>query len=163
VGQSSGYPNELAKLDLPQYRADTGFAAGPAAGFWVGGALRDWFTFGVGYSQYRLSGGGLESTGDVYMAHLEVYPLFSQGGVFRDLGLFADVGAGGRSIQRDGENVANGGILSTAGVGVVYEPIRLGTHFSAGPTLLVTHQWSQSLAATLAVASFRIVYYGGPG
>jgi hypothetical protein len=163
TGAVSGYPNELEKLGLPEHEADTGFGVGPAGGFWVGGALRDWLVFGVGYTQHRVSGGGLESTGELFLAHVEAYPLFARGGIFHDLGLFGEFGAGGRTILKDGEQVADGGILSVAGVGVVYEPLRLGSHFSAGPTLLVSHQWSESLTATLAVASFRIAYYGGPG
>jgi hypothetical protein len=163
AGNAAGYPNDLSKIDVARYEASTGFGAGPATGLWLGGALRDWFVFGVGFATATVSGQGYQSKGTSFVLHVEGYPLIGLGGVFRDLGLLGEFGAGGRSIAKDGQAAAEGGAMSVASLGLVYEPLQLGAHFSAGPVLAITHQFSQSLSATLGVVGIRVAYYGGPG
>jgi len=162
LGSASGYPNELSKLNDSRYEASTGFAAGPGGSFWVGGALRDWAVIGVGLHFSSLSGSGLSSTGTAFIFHLEGYPAFSLGGPFQDLGVFAEFGAGGRTIRKGTDTVADGGLLSVVSVGSVYEVLRLGGHLSGGPMIQLRQEWSESLATTSALAGFRLAFYGGP-
>lgn len=162
LGAASGYPNELSKLNDPRYEANTGFAVGPGGSVWLGGALRDWLVLGLGVHTSSLAGSGLTSSGTAFVFHLEGYPAFSLGGPFRDLGLFTEFGAGGRTIKKDSGVVADGGLLSLVSIGAVYEFLRLGSHLSSGPTLQLKHEWSESLSTTSLLAGFRIAYYGGP-
>jgi hypothetical protein len=48
LGAANGYPNEIDKVDEPAFESKTGFAVGNGLSFWLGGALADWFTFGLG-------------------------------------------------------------------------------------------------------------------
>jgi hypothetical protein len=164
AGNVSGYPNEILKIDDPKYEANTGFGGGLSGGLWVGGALRDWLVFGVGLSLGTVAGNGYRSSGTSFVFHIESYPLFPQGGAWQDLGLLAEFGAGGRTITRGATtSAAEGGLMSVATFGVVYEALRLGSHVSAGPLVQVTYQGSQSLTATFATIGLRASFYGGPG
>lgn len=176
IGSATGYPNEVAKIGDPKYEANTGFTGGNASSLWVGVALRDWMVFGVGVHPYTIQSSKCPvfvstsnapadctaSTGGVFMLHIEAYPLFYQGSAFENLGVFTEVGAGNRSIIRGSETVAEGGIMSFMSLGVVYEPIRLGDHFSMGPLLQFSHEFSETLRADQLLIGFRAVYYGGP-
>jgi hypothetical protein len=104
LGTASGYPNEIAKLDEPEYRAKTGFALGPAGSAWIGGALRDWFTVGVGGSY--LSGRGPQGVGSggAFIIRVEAFPLYRAGGALRDLALYTLFGAGGYTVRADDSN-----------------------------------------------------------
>jgi hypothetical protein len=163
VGDVSGYPNEILKIDDPRYRASTGVGGGPAGGVWIGGALRDWIVVGVGVDTASVSGNGYKSGASYFVFHLEGYPLFPQGGVFQDLGLLAEFGVGSRSIKAGSESAADGGLMSIASIGVVYEPLRLGSHLNFGPQIQYTFQGSQSLTANFATIGLRASFYGGPG
>lgn len=164
AGAVSGYPNELTKIDDPKYEANTGFGGGTAGGLWLGGALRDWFVFGVGLAVGGVSGNGYKSSGTAFVFHLEGYPLFSQGGAWKDVGLIGEFGAGSRTITQGATTtVAEGGLLSIATFGAVYEGIHLGSHVSLGPLIQVTYQASQSLSATFGTLGLRASFYGGPG
>jgi hypothetical protein len=65
-------------------------------------------------------------------------------------------------IKHGTATVADGGIVSFASFGVVYEPINLWEHVSVGPFIQVSHEFSESLTATQGVLGIRAVYYGGP-
>ena len=167
VGNATGYPNELDKIGVGKYQANTGLGAGTGGGFWIGGALRDWFVVGLGISGATVIGKGFQSDGSAFILHLETYPLFYKGGAWRDLGLFGEFGAGGRTIKMgnaSGATVAQGGaMLHHVSFGAIYEPIRFGK-FSAGPIAEFTYQFSDSMTtAAAAVIRFRVAFYGGPG
>jgi len=163
VGSVSGYPNDANKINVDQYRASTGAAAGPETGLWLGGALRDWFVVGVGMSFGSVAGGDATlSRGGAFVLHLEGFPLFSLGGPFRDLALVGEVGTGSRNLFKGSASTADGGVTSYIAAGVLYEPIRIGKHISAGPTLQLARQFSETLSGTFAIAAFQIAYYGGP-
>jgi hypothetical protein len=175
LGSASGYPNEVAKIGDPRYQADTGFTGGNATSIWIGVALRDWMVFGVGLHPYTIQNSKCPvfasssppsdcvlSTGGVFMMHIEAYPLFYEAPAFQNLGIFTEVGAGSRKIQRGSETIAEGGVMSFMSLGVVYEPIRLGDHFSLGPYIQFSHEFSETLTDNQGVLGFRAVYYGGP-
>ncbi|HEX6764852.1 MAG TPA: hypothetical protein VF103_05225, partial [Polyangiaceae bacterium] len=99
LGAASGFPNEIDKLDEPGWESKTGFAAGSAFQFWLGGALTDWFTFGAGATFLGSSGSGGKMRGEVFFVKVEAFPLYGMGGPLRDLAFFADFGAGGMTIE----------------------------------------------------------------
>jgi len=106
--------------------------------------------------------GSALSNGGVFVLHLEGFPLSYRGGPFRDFGLVGEFGAGSRDVFLGSRQGADGGSTSYVAAGLLYEPIRVG-HFSIGPTLLLGHQFSQTLTATLMTAGVQIAFYGGPG
>jgi hypothetical protein len=174
-GSASGYPNEVAKMNDPKYKADTGFTGGNATSFWLGVAFRDWLVFGVGFHPYTIQSSTCPvfvsssnapadctvSLGAAFMLHVEAYPFFYKSPAFEKLGIFTEMGAGPRSIQKGTAVVADGGGMAFLSLGVVYEAIRLG-HFAMGPYLQGSHEFSETLRADQAILGFRAVYYGGP-
>ena len=161
-GASDGYLNELAKIGNPDYRQNTGFVAGSSSGFWLGGALRDWFVFGLGFRGATIEGNGKRSEGSSFVLHVEAFPLFARGGVFRDISLFSEFGAGSRKIVEHGQTVADAGFVSQIAVGAQWEAFRFWSHFAGGPMLLVSHEWSESMTTTYGALAFRLAFYGGP-
>jgi hypothetical protein len=109
--------------------------------------------------------GDLISSGGAFIIHVEAFPLFRLGGRYRDLGVFTDVGVGGSTIKnKAGTTKAEGGAMSNAGLGVVWEAWRwkfLG-HLAAGPFASFDYASSSSLSSYVGTVGLRIVYYGGP-
>jgi hypothetical protein len=158
VGSFTGYPNEVAKIDNPEYRSSTGLA--PASGYsiWLGGALRDWLTVGVGLFT---SGGGKDDTvggGGAFGMHIESFPLYALGGTLRDLGLVTEFGAGGGALQEDGDETANGGNMSFIGLGAFWEPLRFW-HMSHGPIIMYKTMFSDTMNGNAAFAGWRVAFY----
>lgn len=161
LGRAVGYPNEAEQIGRSESRHVRGFERGSFIQLMLGGALRDWFSFGFGISV--LSSGEEENrlSQAAFITHLEGYPLFSLGGHWRDLGVFFDAGAGGSVIQVDKETVADGGAVAYIGPGVVYEAVRFGS-FTLSPTLGFVHNFSPSMSSSYGTLGARIVFYGGP-
>jgi hypothetical protein len=163
AGAVSGYPLDANKMNVERYRATSGAAGGTGGGLWVGGALRDWFVVGVGLNFGSIAGGDATlSRGGAFVFHLEGFPLFPVGGAFRDLAVVGEFGTGNRKLIKASQTVADGGMMSYASAGILYEPIRIGSHVSAGPMLLLAYQFSETLNAAFAIAGVQIAYYGGP-
>src|SRR5262245_12382082 len=55
-GTASGYPNDAAKIGTDRYHASTGPGGGLTTTLWLGGALADWFVFGIGFSGTTFGG-----------------------------------------------------------------------------------------------------------
>jgi hypothetical protein len=161
LGRYSGYPNEAEDINNPDSYSTTGSAFSNSSSIWIGGALRDWFTFGAGLFRNRSSSGDLTGSGFAIGTHLEAFPLYGLGGLYRDLGLAAEFGAGGASIRTsDGDETASGGSMSTVGVGAFFEPWQFW-QMSTGPRLMYTHQFSRSLHTHAFVIGWRAVFYSG--
>jgi hypothetical protein len=160
LGSAVGYPNEISKQDDPAYESNTGAGLGMQNTIGAGGALRDWFTFGLGLSGLSASKGDLKARGSSFIAHIEAFPLWSLGGKLRDLSFYADVGAGSMNIE-GGPEKAEGGLMSTLSLGSNFEVFRLGS-FAFGPTLTGTYMYSQSLEAYGVILGVRSTFYGGP-
>ena len=161
VGNYSGYPNKSEDINNPESYATTGATFSSSNSIWIGGALRDWFTFGVGMFRNGGSSDDLTGSGFAIGTHLEGFPLYGLGGLYRDLGLAAEFGAGGGMIEGSkGEEMANGGSMSTVGVGAFFEPWQFW-QMSTGPQLMYTHQFSRSLHTHALVIGWRGVLYSG--
>lgn len=160
MGASSGYPNSAGKIDVPAFRTEGEPAFGSAYSFWLGGALRDWFTCGVGYTSFGADDGDHRTQASGFIFHLETFPLWSLGGRLRDLALFANFGAGGLTIE-GGPETADGGLVSVLGLGTSFELFRFG-HFALGPSLESNYVYSQSGEAFGIFLGARTVFYGGP-
>ncbi len=158
---SRGYPNEAGKLNNPEYVADTGVGIGNVSTLWLGGALRDWFTFGLGLTGLAYKANGLEAQGSGFIAHIETFPLFGVGDFGQDLGLYANFGLGTMMLKKDGDTRADGGALSLVTFGALWEPVRFGS-FNFGPAVDYTYLFSQSLESQYVSVSARLAFYGGP-
>jgi len=160
AGSASGYPNELAKLDNPLYERNTGGAFGGVNRLWIGGALTDYLVFGLGFAGMGLKHDQTSAAGSAFIFHVEGYPLFYRGGVFQDLSIFGDFGAGGMKITGAGREEADGGLMSVLGVGVGYEPLRFWK-FTFGPAVEYWHWWSQTLTMNSVAVEARLTFVGG--
>jgi hypothetical protein len=156
-----GYPNDVAKIGLPEYEAQAGLGISSGGALWLGGTLTDWLSLGIGMIGGSTESGGLTSSGGAFSVRIESFPLFYRGGAWRDAGLLLTAGLGGYSIKRGKEMLAEGAGTSAVGAGVFYEPWRWW-HLSFGPQLEYSHQFSRSMSAHTLVLGVRTVFYGGP-
>jgi hypothetical protein len=161
TSSARGYPNDVAKIDVPQYEAHLGAGVATGGAFWIGGALADWLTLGVGAFGGGSERGGLRGSGGVFTVRIEAFPLFYRGGHFQDLGVLFTAGTGAYSIHRGKEKLAEGAGTSAVGVGAFYEPWRFW-QLSFGPQIEYSHQFSDSMSAHTLVLGLRSVFYGGP-
>lgn len=160
----SGYPNRVSAIGDAAQEERTGANLGSNFGFWVGGSPRDWITLGAGIASTGTLGGDYRASNAAFVLHAEVFPLYSLGGTFRDLGLSVDggpsFGAMYASDDKDFENVlADGGSMSFLASTIFWEPIRFW-HFSTGPAFVASHSFSQTLTVNQFALSWRIVFYG---
>lgn len=160
LGHLSGYPNEVSKIDDPEFESSTGAALGSTWSLWAGGALRDWFTFGLGLMSMGAASKDIKAGSTAFILHVEAFPLWSLGGRLRDLALYTHFGAGGLKIT-GGPEEADGGFMSVLGGGLSYELWRPG-HFAIGPVLEGSYSYSQSGEAFGVFAGVRSSFYGGP-
>lgn len=161
LGTADGYPNDAVKLNDPRYEADTGIAAGPVGRAWLGGTIRDWFSFGLGLETLELHGNGLTASGMGFILRPELYPLWSLGGAYRDLGAFANFGMGWMKTREGSAVVADGGSLGLVGFGLFHETIRWH-HFGIGPTVGCSLYFSETLTSTFAQLGLRVAFTSGP-
>lgn len=164
LGSAIAYPNEVEKIDDPDYEVSTGFGVGSNFAFWIGGALKDWFVFDVGGFGINMTGSDVKASGGGVFFQVETYPLYAMGGHLRDLAIYANFGAGSLTLDNpdpDGDD-GEAGFVSVLGAGVAYELFRVG-HFAFAPNASYSHQWSQTGSAHFTQFGLRAVFYGGPG
>jgi hypothetical protein len=161
LGNVQGYPNDVTKIGERQFEVNTGASVNSGGALWIGGALADWLTLGIGAIGGSIAGNGLTASGGSLQFRIETFPLFHQGGDFRDLGVVFTAGTGGYEVERDGETVAEGAGTSVVGGGVFFEPWRFW-RFATGPEIEYVHHFSRSLSAHMLVLGWRMAFYAGP-
>ncbi len=159
----SGFPNDSRKVGLARYYTETGASVGGMFSLWFGGALADWFTFGLGFTggsmpllrDQKASSGGL-------IFHAEAYPLFTLGGRWRDAGVMFDAGTGSATVTpKDSETkLIDGGGPSMIGVGPFYEGIKLWK-LKGGPYVEGTYMWSDTVRRPALFFGWRTSLYTG--
>jgi hypothetical protein len=128
---------------------------------WLGGALTDWLTIGIGALGGSIEANGLSATGGSFHVRIESFPLFYRQGAWRDVGVSFTAGTGGYEVKRGNETVAEGQGTSTVGAGLFFEPWRFW-QFSTGPQIEYGHHFSRSLKAHTLLVGWRMAFYGGP-
>ncbi|MET0791524.1 MAG: hypothetical protein ABW061_08395, partial [Polyangiaceae bacterium] len=83
-----------------------------------------------------------------------------RGGIFRDLSIYGDFGAGGAKITGHDREEADGGLMSAVGLGVGYDAVRFWK-FSLGPAVEYWHQWSQTMTVNSVALEARFTFVGG--
>jgi hypothetical protein len=165
VGLASivGYPNDVTEIGYAGYYTATGARPGTHAGLWIGGALTDWFTFGLGFQGGQLFATGQNKAKSQAGAfHIEVFPLFALGGHLRDLGVMLDAGFGTASVtDPTGNKLVDSSAASLIGAGVFYEGIRLWK-IGMGPFLLGNYIFSDTALRPGIFAGWRAALYTGP-
>lgn len=163
LGATQGYPNDAKKIDRDEFYTDTGFSYGGMLAPWIGIALSDWFTVGIGPTFGRLQNG--DSRTGFYAAgfHLDVFPAFGAGGVWRDLALTVDAGLGGfRNEDKETEDVlVEAPIASRFGLGVTWEVVQFWK-MSMGPYVGFDALWSPNALRPAASLGWRSAFYAGP-
>jgi hypothetical protein len=157
----TGYPNEVGAIGDPALAEKTGPSFGLHSVFWMGGAIRDFFTVGIGVSSVAPYTSEYVASNVGIVLHLEAYPLYSLGRGYRDLGMTVDAGPGfGAMFTKDDLNKpkAMGGGMSFLSASAFWEPIRFW-NFSAGPMVSLTHAFSQTMTTTQFGAGMRVVFY----
>jgi hypothetical protein len=161
LSRANGYPNDVAKIDVPEFEASTGTGVNRGTALWIGGALADWLTLSAGFSGGSYESNGLSASGSILHLRIDTFPLFWRGGPWQDLGVSFVAGTGNYSVDRGNERVAEGEATAAVGTGVFFEPIRFW-HCSTGPELSYNYQFSRSISAHQFVVGWRLVLYGGP-
>jgi hypothetical protein len=161
VASASGYPNDVAKIDLPEFEAGTGASVSNGGAIWVGGALADWLSISLGFQGGGFKGKGIDASGGGIHVRVETFPLFYRGGSWQDLGLSFTAGTGSYQLKRGTTTVAEGEGTSAVGAGIFFEPWRFW-RFSTGPDLSYAHHFSRSFSAHSLVVGWRLAFYGGP-
>lgn len=161
LSAAHGFPNDVNKIGVAQYKAGTGLGVNRGSALWLGGSIVDWFSVGVGLAGSSNTASGTKSTGAAFQVRVETFPLFYQGRDWQDLGVLFCAGLGGYQIERGGQKVADGGATSALGFGAFYEHWRLW-QLSLGPQLEYQHQFSHTISAQAVTLGLRIVFYGGP-
>lgn len=163
LGQASGYPLDLKKIGRERFYTESNIAVGGVGLFWLGGALSDWLTFGLGTQGAALAPSDLSGGAYGVIFRTELFPLFGLGGRLRELGVGFDVGASvaGFSPSVEPERaVIDGGAASHLGVSIFYEGLRVW-HLSAGPGLYADYTWSDTIRYGNVGLGFRTVLYTG--
>lgn len=158
-----GFPNDAKKIGYAPYYTATGPRPSPVFELWIGGALTDWFTFGLGFT-----GGSLFLTGDnkasagAGLFHIEAFPLFYVSEKLRDLGVMLDVGTGAASVKSKADvKLVDSSAASLLGGGVFWEPARFW-RIRGGPFLMGNYVWSDTARRPGIFAGWRMSLYTGP-
>lgn len=160
IAAARGYPNEIGRIDDPEYRSSTGPGFGTVNTIWLGGALRDWFVFGLGIWGMGANANDLEAVSGGFMLRVETFPLWSLGGRLRDLSLFTNLGFGGMTIE-GGPEKAEDGLMSMISFGSSFELFRL-KYFAVGPSLEGVYLYSRAGLAGGGFLGVKGTVYGGP-
>jgi hypothetical protein len=144
---------------------------GSGGTFFLMGALTDYLSFGFWGGQAKFGNGQWYSSGGGGGLRLEVFPGYSLGGPFRDLGVSAQVGIGATTLVNKQIGTAAGapaidqtGVGSFLAVGAFYEfwlVKALGGHFAIGPNLEYDTIFSESMERHGAMLGVRFLWYGG--
>lgn len=159
-GRADGYPNEVEKIDDEAYRSNTEVGFDNGGAIWLGVAFNDYLSFGLGVGSLKISGNDRKASGGAFLFHVDAYPLFGVHENLRDLGIFANLGAGSVTIT-GGREDAVGGSMAYVESGVVYERWRLW-RIAMGPSVSIIHMWSESANMTGALFGGRFAFYSGP-
>jgi len=161
-GAANGYPADARKIGRAEHYTESGIGLGTYGALWLGGALADGFAFGVGAGGGTIGGSDTTSSEWNILFHGDVYPLFSLGDAYRDLGVAFEAGTAFATTRNDDDDVVidgNGSAYVSAGVfweGLSFWQVR------SGPFVGVHYLFGETIRRPLALAGFRATLTSGP-
>lgn len=162
LGSASGFPNDPTKIGLISNYTDSGVGLGYGARAWFGFSLRDFLIFGASIGNVGMRAGeNLVILGTLGF-HTEIFPLYSFGGTFRELGVALETGVGTGILTPANDTstlLTDGGFASSIGVSGFYEGIRVGPKLSMGPYVAYDYVWSTSMRGGAFVLGWRTALY----
>jgi hypothetical protein len=168
---SSGYPNDSNDIGDPNDYAASGLMTGAGGTVFLMGALSDYLNFGFWGGQARFGTSQWYSSGGGGGLRVEVFPLFSLGRAFRDIGVYLQTGIGSTTLVNRQIGTAQGTpAVSQTGVGAFIAPgvfyefwlvKALGGHFALGPNLEYDAIYSESMERHGPLLGLRFLWYGG--
>jgi hypothetical protein len=166
IAGASGYPNDVTKIGDPNHYSASGAMFGVSETILLMGAISDYLNFGFWYSHAPYQNGDWHSSGNAGGLRVEVFPLLRWYPRLAGLGVFGQFGVGGGNLvsKTPGRDEAQG-TQSFLAAGAFYEwsfGRFLGGHFAAGPGAEYDAIWSLPFERHAAVATARLVFYGGP-
>jgi hypothetical protein len=165
---ASGYPNASSQINDPRFYSSSGLLGGTADTILVMGAISDSVNFGFWFGGNTSDNGHWQSFAGGGGIRLEIFPLVTLYPTLKGLAVFGSFGIGSGNLRSKAEPdpaPEASGVSSFLGTGAFYEfgfGHFLGGHFGVGPSLEYDAMWSQPFERHGAVASLRLVFYGGP-
>jgi len=161
LGWANGYPSGKSERENPSNKRSTGVGVGYRVTPFIGGALTDWFTFGLGVTFGSFSASDYSSPITSFVVHMEAFLLYGRGGIYRDIGVFVDFGTGVTTIvdKDTNEEVADSGAMSSIGLGAFWEPWRIW-HLAGGPYVAYQSNRSRWFARNDITLGLRFMFYG---
>lgn len=163
VGAANGFPADTRKIGRAEFYTESGLGLATSSTLWLGGALADWLTFGVGGGFGVILNEETISPAPTVLFHTDVYPLYSLGGAFRNLGLTADFGFSFASTEdrETEERLIDAGGASHLFAGVLFEGIEVWK-LKMGPFAGVHYLFSETIRRPAAILGFRTSLYTLP-
>lgn len=160
LGMASGYPLDLKKIGRERYYTQSDVAIAGTGAFWIGFSLIDWLSVGLGINGDILGAPGLSGGGGAVFFRAEAFPMWSFGGIFREIGASIDAGASTAlfTSAEDESDRINSGVASYLGGGVFYEGIRVW-HLSMGPSVSANYMWSDTVRYGNIGLGWRVAVY----
>ncbi len=163
VGAANGFPADARKIGREEFYTESGLGLSTLGSLWIGGALADWLTFGLGGGFALIRADGTESPAPFMFFHTDIYPLYGLEGAFRNLGMTTDFGlAFAKTTDNEtGDVLIDAGGASHLFVGAFFEGIEFWK-MKMGPSLGLDYMFSQTLRRPSAIAGFRVSLYTLP-
>ncbi len=163
LGAANGFPNDSKKIGRADYYTESGVGFATGSSLWLGGALSDWLSFGVGAGFSQILAGDTESRAGMILFHTDAYPLYALGGPLEDCGVMFQAGFGFPTTidTKTDATLIDGAGSSYLFVGGFWDGIK-AWQFHMGPYAGVHYMWSDSVRRPLAIVGFRTTLYTAP-
>lgn len=161
-GAANGYPADARKIGRAAHYTESGIGLGTYGAAWIGGALADGFAFGIGAGGGTIQSDGLTSGEWNILFHADVYPLFSLGGAYRDLGLALEAGTGFATTENDaGDVLIDGNGAAYVSPAIFWEGLSVWK-LRSGPYVGAHYLFSETLRRPVLLVGFRGTLTTGP-
>ncbi|HTJ83405.1 MAG TPA: hypothetical protein VL400_16915 [Polyangiaceae bacterium] len=163
VGAANGFPNDSKKIGRERYYTESGLGFATGSSLWLGGALADWLSFGIGGGFSQIMNGENTSRAPLLVFHTDVYPVYWLGDAWRDAGVMLQAGFGFPTTVDDAtdETLIDGAGSSYIFVGGFWDGIK-AWQLHMGPFGGVHYMWSDSVRRPLALVGFRMTLFTAP-
>lgn len=160
---ASGYPNNAALIDNPDYYSSSPLLVGWSSSYFLMGAFNDYVSFGPTFTIATFESDAWKSTGWGAGFRGEVFPLVKLVPALADAAIYGQVGFGVTELRAKGPYPSADGAQSFLGIGLHHEwrlARLLGGHAALGPYVEYNAIRAPSAERHWATGGLRVVWYG---